>query len=383
MIMTTFYSLINDVQNTTISGPTKRQLRALTRITDLFLAGSGRHSKQQIKLFDEIFRTLVAVIEFKTRVKLACHLATDPDAPGTLVRAFALDDAVAVAAPVLSQSDALSESDLVACASTQSQGHLHAIAQRRTISETIAELLIQRGEAGVVHAVASNPGARISDGSFRELVVRSCEDAELALHVGTRHDIPRHHFLKLMETASASVRSKIVTANPQFSVAVHDAVTEVIDDINSEVRNQSPDHARAKKKVRRRKYWRELGEADVHAAARAQDFETAVMALSVLAVCPIELVERAVLNDNPGTVQVVAKAGGCSWATAKALLLMRVAERRLTKIDIDQARENFERLELRTARRVLEFYKARRDARATESHPIAPRKSATLAVAMR
>jgi uncharacterized protein (DUF2336 family) len=383
MIMTTFYSLINEVQTTTTSGSTKRQLRALTRITDLFLAGSGRYSKQQIKLFDEIFRTLVAVIELKTRVKLARQLATDPDAPATLVRALASDDAVAVAAPVLSQSEALSESDLVACASTQSQGHLHAIAQRRTISEAITELLILRGEAGVVHAVASNPGARFSDGSFRELVARSGEDTQLALHVGTRHDIPRHHFLKLMETASASVRSKIVAANPQFSGAVHDAVTEVIDAINSEVRDQSPDHAKAKKRIKRRKYWRELGEADVHAAARAQDFETAVMALSVLAACPIELVERAVLNDNPGNVQIVAKASGCSWATAKALLLMRVAERRLSKIDLDQARENFERLELRTARRVLEFYKARRDAHTSESHPIAPRESATLAIAMR
>jgi uncharacterized protein (DUF2336 family) len=380
--MTTFYSLINEVQNTTISGSTKRQLKALSRITDLFLAGSGRYSKQQIKLFDEIFKTLVAVVELKTRVKLARHLATDPNAPATLVRAFALDDALAVAAPVLSQSVALSESDLVVCASTQSQGHLHAIAQRRTIGEAITELLILRGEAGVVHAVASNPGARFSDGSFRELVARSGEDTQLALHVGTRHDIPRHHFLKLLETASASVRRKMVAANPQFSDTVHDAVTEVIDDINLEVRDQSPDHARAKKKVKRRKYWKELGEADVHAAARAQDFETVVMALSVLAACPIELVERAVLNDNHGTVQVVAKAGGCSWATAKALLLMTVADRRLTKIDLDRARENFERLELRTARRVLEFYKARRDARTSDSQPTAPSQSATLAVAM-
>jgi uncharacterized protein (DUF2336 family) len=383
MAMTTFYSLIDEVQNTTISGSTKRQLRALSRITDLFLAGSGRYSKQQIKLFDEIFKTLVVVIEVKTRIKLARHLATDPNAPATLVRAFALDDVLAVAAPVLSQSDALRESDLVDCTSTQSQGHLHAIAQRRTVSEAITELLILRGEAGVVHAVASNPGARFSDDSFRELVARSCEDAQLALHVGTRHDIPRHHFLKLLETASASVRRKMVTANQRFSDAVHDAVTEVIDDINLEVRDQSPDHARAKKKVKRRKYWKELGEADVHAAARAQDFETVVMALSALAACPIELVERAVLADNPGAVQVVAKAGGCSWATVKALLLMTVADRRLARIDLDRAREHFERLELRTARRVLEFYKSRRDARISESQPIAPSAPETVAVAIR
>jgi uncharacterized protein (DUF2336 family) len=158
--MTMFSSLISEIQDATVYGRTKRRLRALTRITDLFVAGSGRYSKQQIELFDEVFKTLVAVIELKTRVKLAQHLATNPNAPANLVRAFAFDDAIAVAAPVLSQSTALSESDLAVTASTQSQGHLYAIAQRRTISEAITEILIERGEPDVVHTVAKNAGAR-------------------------------------------------------------------------------------------------------------------------------------------------------------------------------------------------------------------------------
>ena len=221
----------------------------------------------------------------------------------------------------------LAESDLVVSASTQSQEHLYAIAQRRTISEVITEILIARGEPNVVHTVAMNAGARISDGSFHELVVRSSDDAQLALHVGTRRDIPRHHFLKLLQTASGSVCSKMVEAHPQFADAVQGAVTEVIDDINLDVRNKSSDHAKAKRKVRRLKYWKELGEANIQAAARAQDFEQTVIALSVLARCPIEMAERAVLNENPGVVQVIAKAAGCSWATVKTLLLMRVADR--------------------------------------------------------
>jgi uncharacterized protein (DUF2336 family) len=378
MATTMLYSLINEIQDTTVSGSTKKQLKALTRITDLFAAGSGRYSKQHTELFGEVFKTLVAVIELKTRVKLASHLATNPDAPATLVRAFAFDDAVTVAAPVLSQSTALSESDLVASASTQSQGHLYAIAQRPEISEAITEILIERGEPKVVHTVAKNAGARISDGCFRELVMRAGDDAQLALHVGTRCDIPRHHFLALLETASASVRRKIVAANPRFTVAVQGAVTEVIDDINQEVRKRSPDHAKARAKVRRLKDWKELGEANVHAAARAQNFEQAVTALSALACCPIEMAERAVLNENPGVVQIIAKAAGCSWTTVKALLLMTVADRRMSKKDLDRARDNFERLETRTAKRVLEFYDARRSSRGFERPPIDSSASANL-----
>jgi uncharacterized protein (DUF2336 family) len=373
--MTMLYSLIDEVQNTATPGATRRQLKALMRITDLFLAGSGRYSKQQTELFDDIFKTIVGVIELRTRVKLAQHLATDPDAPATLVRAFAFDDEIGVAAPVLTQSAALSEADLVLGSRTKSQGHLLAIAQRPTLSETITELLIERGESVVVHAVAQNLGAQISDRSFGELVVRAREDGQLALHVGTRSDIPRHHLLKILETASAAVCRKIAAAHPQCAEFVKGAVTDVIDDINLVVRKNSGDHAKARKRVRRRTEWKDLSEGDVHAAARAQDFERTVMALSALAGCAIEIVERAVLNENPGAVQIVAKAADCSWATTKALLLMTAAERKMSRMDLDRARENFERLEIATAKRVLEFYEMRRNAGTDASEPMAPLES--------
>jgi uncharacterized protein (DUF2336 family) len=376
--MTIVHALIDEIQDTSVSGSTKKQLRALTRITDLFLAGSGSHSKEQTELFDGVFKALVAVIELKTRVKLARHLATDPDAPAALVRAFGFDDEIAVAAPVLSQSTALSEADLVLSASTQSQGHLYAIAQRQTIAEVITEILIERGEPGVVHAVASNAGARISDHSFRDLVVRAGSDSQLALHVGSRRDIPRHHFVKLLETASASACSKIVAANPGFADAVQGAVTEVVDEMNLEIRKGSSDHAKARTRVRRLKDWNELGEKKVHTAARAQDFEQVVLALSTLARCSIEVTERAVLNENPGAVQVVARAAGCSWATVKALLLMKAADRKMSKTDLDRARENFDRLQSETAKRVLEFHDLRRHAGEAASRPILPDPNANL-----
>ena len=49
--MTTFNSLVNEVQDAATSGSTKRQLRALTQITDLFLAGSASYSTRQVELF--------------------------------------------------------------------------------------------------------------------------------------------------------------------------------------------------------------------------------------------------------------------------------------------------------------------------------------------
>jgi len=379
--MTIFNSLVNEVQDAATSGSTKRQLRALTQITDLFLAGSAGYSTRQVELFDEIFKVLVEVIELKTRVELAQRFAADPNTPAALARAFAASDSAAVAAPVLSQSMVLAESDLIASASTQSQDHLYAIAQRRSISEAITDILIARGEQRVVHAVASNEGARISDDGFGKLVQLSGTDVKLALHVGARHDIPRHHFLRLLETASAAVCSKIIEANPIFADVVLGAVTDVTDGINGEVRKACDEHVKARFRIKRLTDWKELKETDVHAAARAQDFERTVTALSILAGCPIEMAERAVLNANPGAVQVIAKVAGCSWATVKNLLLMEVADRRMSKLDLDRARINFEELEWRTAKRVLEFYEARRNMLAQASLPVESTHSAELQAA--
>ena len=62
-------------------------------------------------------------------------------------------------------------------------------------------------------------------------------DDVLAAHVGMRRDVPRQHFMMLIEQASASVREKLTAANPQAALAVKDVVAEVVGGMRSEVRN--------------------------------------------------------------------------------------------------------------------------------------------------
>jgi hypothetical protein len=74
---------------------------------------------------------------------------------------------------------------------------------------------------------------------------------------------------------------------------------------------------------------------------------------------PIELVERALNDKSTDLVLVLAKAADCCRATARALLTMRSADRRLSPMDVDQALLSFDRLQSTTARRALEFYRMR------------------------
>ena len=106
-------------------------------------------------------------------------------------------------------------------------------------------MLVTRGDRQVVHTVASNGGARFSDAGFRMLVKRSASDEALAMQVGSRRDLPRQHFLRLLDQASATVRARLAAENPNAGAAVEGVLSEVVVGIRSETRKVSSEYRRA------------------------------------------------------------------------------------------------------------------------------------------
>lgn len=360
-------SLIDELEDALSTGTEQRRLVVLRRVSDLFIAGSGRYSPEQVALFDDVLLRLAEQIEDEARARLADALAPMTNAPPRIIRALAFDDAIEVAAPVLTTSERLSEADLVANAKTKSQQHLFAISQRATLTEAVTDVLVDRGDDGVVRSVAKNNGARFSYSGFGRLVERAKDDDVLADTVGARTDIPRHYFLKLLESASANVRTKLVAANPQAAGLIRDTVAEISGHISREVRNASPEHVQAKRSAKKRYKVRQPSEADVHMRAHSQDFEKTVVALALFGRLSIDLVERALLDQRPDMVLILAKAAGCSRTTTKAILLMQAAGRGMSDADMEQALASFDRLSEKTAKRVLEFY----ERRMAHSHAVA------------
>jgi uncharacterized protein (DUF2336 family) len=352
-------SLIEDLEDALANGSEQRRLVALRRVTDMFIAGSSRFSPEQIALFDDVLLCLTAEIEQQARATLAHSLASVTNGPPKVIRSLAFDDALEVATPVLVASPQLSDDDLVANAKTKSQGHLYAISQRATLSEAVTDVLVDRGDQRVVRAVADNNGARFSHSGFGKLVERAKGDHVLTRSVGARPDIPRHYFLKLLDSASAAVRAKLIESNPQAAGLIRDTVAEIASTISAEVREHSPEHARAKRAAKRRHKNAPPSEGDVHQRAHSQDFERTVIALALFGSLPIDLVERALLDQRPDMVLILAKAAGCSRTTTKAILLMQAAGRGMSDADMAQALASFDRLGVKTAKRVIEFYDRR------------------------
>ena len=211
--MTAQVSLIEELEAAIRAGPNDE--RTAARVVDLLLANADRLSEQQVGVFDDVLGRLVAAIDGKARAELGRRLAPVENAPTETVRRLALDEDIAVAVAVLAQSARLTTGDLVAVAKTKSQAHLLAIAGRVQLGEFVTDALLAHGDRDVVHAVASNTGACLSEAAFSILLQRAEKDESLAAKVGLRPDIPLQLFRELLLRATGAVRSRLLAALPE------------------------------------------------------------------------------------------------------------------------------------------------------------------------
>jgi uncharacterized protein (DUF2336 family) len=357
--MTKQMSLIDELEIALAGGSEAQRNEMLSRITDLFLVGTNRYTSEQIDVFDEVITKLATTIEAKARAKLSARLADVTSAPAGVVRMLAFDDDIEVASPVLRKSERLSDSDLVANASSKSQLHLAAISERSSLSEAVTDVLVSRGDRDVVHSVVRNAGARFSDAGFRLLVQRSSSDDALAVQIGARRDLPRQHFLQLLEQASAAVRTRLASEKPAATAAVEGILTEVVGGIRTETRKISRQYVTATAEVGKLQQAGQLDEAQVYKFARENRFEEAAVALSMLCGVELDAVERALQDRGHEITLILSKIAGFSSTTAKALLLLKTADRGISAQDLDSALRTYEKLQMGTARRVLGFYRTR------------------------
>ena len=69
--------------------------------------------------------------------------------------------------------------------------------------------------------------------------------------------------------------------------------------------------------------------------------------------------ERALLASGSDILVILAKLAGFSWATAKAILMLKSGGHGASEQNLEQAKASFERLQSGTARHVLGFYQSR------------------------
>jgi uncharacterized protein (DUF2336 family) len=130
----------------------------------------------------------------------------------------------------------------------------------------------------------------------------------------------------------------------------------------------SGDHAKALAHVRTLHSLGQLDEARLQAFVREGNFDRIVVALSLMCNVPAGLIERALVESEPEQLLVLAKAIDLSWETVKAILALPAGRGGPAKDRLDRCFASFFRLQPKTARAALQFYRFREQAQRASMH---------------
>ena len=356
--MSTPLPFLREIDSAITRSTLHRRAEMVRQLTDFYLVNADQYSDEEIAVIDEVFVRLVATIEESARALLAIRLGPYAKAPPKILGILACDDAIDIASPVLIQGERLDEATLIKCAKTKSQEHLLAISRRKTLTERVTDILVERGDQQVVLSTAKNAGAKFSSGGFTIMVSRSKGDDLLGTCVGARRDIPPQLFEKLLETASDVVRSKLVAKNPHARREIRLAVGSATEIIRAKTAGQPMQHAAVRAQNGAENLSEESEIEKLGTFATAGRVESAIATLARLSGMSADFIESK-LKDNVEIILIVAKATGLSWSTTKAILALGASENPRSPDDIKQYETSFARLHQAVAQKILAFHRQR------------------------
>jgi uncharacterized protein (DUF2336 family) len=358
-------SFLQELDVAVSQGSAESRERALWYATDLLIV--GRYTDEEIWMFGEIIGRLELEIEAAARAQLSRRLARSDNAPVKVINKLAFDDSIDVAGPVLRESTRLDTRTLVANARSQSQQHLLAISQRKSIEAAVTDVLVTRGNREVVRSVATNDGARLSESGILHMIKRSEGDSILVDQMGLRKDIPRHLFQQLIAKASENAKKRLGSERPEAESQIQTTVTDVTGSLHSKFGPASKSYFDAKRAVAKQSHLGSLNESRIFEYAQSHRFEEATVGLSLLCSLPVDVVERALIDKNKEVALILVKAIGFSWETAMALLFLGAPDHRIGAQDLEDMKREFAGLNIETSRSVLRTYQSRKQAVAADS----------------
>jgi uncharacterized protein (DUF2336 family) len=357
--MTVATSLIPELDEIIRNGDPKRRAEAARRIADLFFQDAAKLRQSHVDLFDEILIDLVPHGELIARAELAERLSLLANAPRILVGRLARENEIVVAGPLLRRSPVLDEEALIEIARVKGQGHLLAMAERKTLSSDLTDVIVERGDREVVRRAAGNGGAMFSETGYSELIRRASQDGVLTLTVGQRADLSDERLKELLAGSLDVIRRRLFDiVKPERQDAIKRAMAEISG--AAERPESKRDFAPAQRTVTALHDAGNLGEAALLNFAKAYRYEESIAALSAMSGVKIGTLDNLIMGDRYDPILIVGKAIRLEWATVRALILLRTGPNRTpAATDIEAARVNFTRLMPSTAERVVGFWKTR------------------------
>jgi len=325
-----------------MSSDSRRQL--LHAVTDLFLL--DHEPTEAVKEhYGEIAAGSLGHLGDEDRKGYADRVATLPTLPHNVALTLGGDSNAEVARLVLSLSPVLTDTDLAAIAVSQSQQHLVAIAERARLSESVTDILVERGDQKVLHTVSANEGAAFSDRGFDRLLERGEGDSVITGALAGRSDLAPNRAQRVLRIVEQFSDGGSAAPATEASVSLARQARQQ----RLEVKLLLSDLAA---KVR------EVDDVLIMLADEDRAYHLSQV-LSEIAGISIEQALRVLMQRDSSGIAVACRSLGIGATAFRAILQLRARRLYFSSRDVDDDVDAYEKLDLSTAERTLRFLKLR------------------------
>ena len=191
------------------------------------------------------------------------------------------------------------------------------------------------------------------------LVMRAEGDDELIETIAVRTDVSPLVFGQLVNYATEQARKHLIaSARPEIRATLTQIMFRVSERMNS-LALTSSDWVAAHRLVESFAQDTELTRAKVLQFADGMKITEMIVTLSALSKIPKELICKLIGDEFGFGAMVLCKAIDLNWCTAHAVLTVNRTEERLRAMQLEELEEDFERLSVSSAQRILWYWRGR------------------------
>lgn len=169
----------------------------------------GLLSDEERRIAEDIFSVMVHDAEVRVREALAENLKSCPFLSHDIARTLAAD-VEAVSLPVLRFSEVLTDEDLIEIVRNHGASKQKAVANRSTVSEGVADALVDTGNEEVVTTLVANDGAKIAEPSLQKVLDNFGGNEALSDLMARRSTLPVRVTERLVSLVTDTMRAHII-----------------------------------------------------------------------------------------------------------------------------------------------------------------------------
>jgi len=343
--------------------PSSERRRELLRgVTDLFLEDPGAYTNLEAEHFSDIMGTIARSLETNVRADLSMRLASVAEAPRDLVTQLANDE-ISVAAPILENSLALSEEDLLDIIRQCSNAHRTAVAGRADVNETISDALVDHGDDEVVKALIQNESAQIGQNTIHKVVNRAAKSEQLQAPLVDRQDLPPDILHDIFWVVSTKLRTRILERSANLDPEIVDRVLAQTERrVMKDANRRTDERSRAQQFIDRKVELRELSETLLVNLIRANRVPELICGFARIAKIDEDTAERILRDPSGEGLAIACKATRLDRQTFSTLALLGAQKMKRSVKATRDLLDIYDQIPQDMAQRAMRFWRVRRDA---------------------